>query len=271
MKRMMLLTAIFLFSGLVPSSLVCAASEPELRADNIEYELRENPYWDNYLFDYRFDVINESDVGVMDISYTIHFVGHGGEALAAFSRSFNAQDTPIAPGETISLDSSGYFESGITPETIEKAEVIFDKVISEEEMPPAVLPKEGEYLYLSLNDPHLEKIKEEPPVEINLWIDEEGMRSVANVTDEETIAALTEAFTKAKIGEKTDEWATDSYNGIAMTFEDGERSSVGLNVKNLEISVYGVSHSYRLDDFEEFWGLMNSLAAPVEDEPYDDA
>ena len=270
MKRMMLLTTILLL-GLVPSSMICTASEPEVRADNIEYELRENPYWDNYLFDYQFDVTNESDVGVMDISYTIHFVGHGGEALAAFSRHFNAQDTPIAPGETVSLDSSGYFESGITPETIEKAEVIFDEVISEEEMPPAVLPKEGEYLYLSLNDPCLEKIKEEPPIEIDLWIDEEGMQSVAAVDDEETIAALTEAFTKVKIGEETDEWATDSYNGIAMTFEDGERSSVGLNVKNLEISVYGVSHNYRLEDFEDFWELMNSLVTLVEDEPYDDA
>ena len=246
---------------------------PDLvNAEVTEISFRKNKYYDNYLFSYECEFTNKAEIGIMEIQYKITVPDQTGEILREYTLTYNGQDTPITPGSSIKIDGGGYFESGILPEDVGDAAVTVLKVISEEEMPPVHLPEKGEYLYQAMHEPHLENIREEHPVEILAWIDHGGPRDVADITDPDTIDKAVDAFTKIRIGEETNEWVTDNYNGISMTFEDGTQIGISINLANLETSYYGVFHIYELDDFGEFWGMMAGLAAPEKGwEEHDDA
>lgn len=121
------------------------------------------------------------------------------------------------------------------------------------------LPQETELLMNALSDQHMERMKEDYPVKVEIRIDRGGDLSEVTITDKETIRELVEAFSEIRIGKQTWEVVTDNYNGVVFTFSDGTEVSISLNLKNLEFSVNHSFRYYELEEFDEFWNKMVEL------------
>lgn len=198
---------------------------------------------------------NASDVEVMYIKYKLRFLDEKGEELFVMHPAWKGQDRPLID------DEIGNDEMHIQdPKQADRIEVEIVEVKDVEAIAPVHVPVSGEYLYEALNSENLNRIREVHPVNIRILIDHMGARNVADVSDEETIDALVEAFCKVRIGKDGGMWVTDNYNGIEFTFADGSRYYLSLNLVNLEYSVNGVEHIYELEDFKEFWLMCKVLA-----------
>lgn len=122
------------------------------------------------------------------------------------------------------------------------------------------LPEEGQYLYEYLMAQGMPDITQTAPTSIRVGIDTEGLLYEAVFDDEESIAAATEALAQVRIGEATDEFATDSYNYIAFSFADGQSYGLSLNANHLEVADSEDFHYYMLEDFDGFWNLAQERA-----------
>ena len=201
---------------------------------------------------------NASDVEVMYIKYKLRFLDDEGEELFVMHPAWQGQDKPLINDET------GKDEIHIQdPRKAEKIEVEIVEIKDVKAIAPVHVPVSGEYLYEALNNENLNRIKEVHPVNIKILIDHMGARNIADVSDEETINALVEAFCKVRIKNDGGMWVTDNYNGIEFTFPDGSKYYLSLNLVNLEYSINGVEHIYELEDFEEFWFMCKRLAGEI--------
>ena len=113
----------------------------------------------------------------------------------------------------------------------------------------------------ALSDQHMEHIKEDYPVKIEIRIDRSGNLSEATIKDKEMIRELVDSFSKIRIGKQTWEVVTDNYNGVAFTFSDDTEVRISLNLKNLEFPSYQGCQYYELDEFDEFWSKMIELTS----------
>lgn len=134
--------------------------------------------------------------------------------------------------------------------------------VSAEETPSVSLPQKGDYLYQAVNKEYLQNIREEQPVEIILRIDHMGAGEVADITDPDTIQQMVDLFCEIRIGDETQEWVTDNYNGVQFIFADGTKEGISLNLKNLELSVSKEYRMYELVDLDPFWNAMSKFAVP---------
>lgn len=234
------------------------AGQIQSKVTNAEYKY--NEITDSVIYQIDTELKNNSNAGIMEIKYRLHFLDKTGEEMETTEGVFNGQDTPLAPGKSTSHYRGGQFKAEGKPKDI-RVEVL--SVRTEEEMPPIYLPKAGDYVYRVLNDKNLENIKEEPPAAVKLWIDHGGARDEALLETPEEIASFVDAFTKVRILEETNIWVTDNYNGVSMEFSNGDYHWISLNLNNLEYVVYGNWHVYELTDDEDFWQQMYGLTKPV--------
>ena len=232
--------------------------EVEAAAVNTEYRYNERVHSVSFSIDT--ELTNHSGTSLMEIEYLITFLDENGEEIGHATPRFNGQDTPLKPGESTVHYRGGQFKSDVIPSGI-SYEIL--KVTTEEEMPPIHVPQPGELLYQALNDANLQIILEEPPVSVELWIDHGGARDEGILESEEDIAEFVDAFTKVMIKEETGELVTDNYNGLSLTFADGETYWISLNLHNLEYTIYGEWHIFRLTDDEAFWNIMYERTYPV--------
>ncbi len=210
------------------------------------------------------ELTNHSDTSLMEIQYRIHFLDENGEELGQASPAFNGQDAPLEPGESFIDYRSGQFESDGIPAGIRYEILKVSTEEEEEEMPPIHVPQPGELLYQALSDKNLQNILEEPPVFVELWVDHGGAGNEGILENAKDIAEFTEAFTQIRIEEETDEWVTDNYNGLSMTFANGESFRISLNLSNLEYPIYGEWHIFKLTDDGPFWQFMYEAVHPAE-------
>ena len=147
------------------------------------------------------------------------------------------------------------------PASSENNEMERKEVNSSEGLPLIHLPQEGELLVKALSDQHMEHIKEDYPVKIEIRIDRSGNLSEATIKDKEMIRELVDSFSKIRIGKQTWEVVTDNYNGVAFTFSDDTEVRISLNLKNLEFPSYQGYQYYELDEFGEFWSKMIELTS----------
>lgn len=119
--------------------------------------------------------------------------------------------------------------------------------------------EEGEYLYKILS----RDVTTDKPAAYHIHIDHGGPYDEAYVDDDETLAKLTELFTKIKIGSFTPVEVTDNYNSVSIIWADETEMYISLNLKNLEIYENETCYHYELEDFDEFWKMINELAEPV--------
>ena len=238
------------------------AGQIEANVTHAEYKL--NKKTGSVIFHIDTELQNNSNVGIMEIQYRLHFIDKDGEEMQTAYGTFNGQDTPLAPGKTVSHFRGGQFTAEREPADI-SVEVI--SALSEEELPPIYVPRAGDYVYQVLNDKNLENIKEEPPVAIKLWIDRGGARNEALLESPEEIVEFIDAFTQVRIREETNTFVTDNYNGLSMEFANGEYYWISLNLNNLEYQIYDTWHIFELSDDELFWQLMYGLTKPANYKP----
>ena len=229
---------------------------------NVEYKL--NDKTGSVIFHIDTELQNNSDVGIMEIQYRLRFLDKYGEEMQTAYGTFNGQDTPLAPGKTVSHFRGGQFKAEKKPADI-SVEVI--SALSEEELPPIYVPKAGDLVFQVLNNKNLENIKEEPPIVIKLWIDRGGARDEALLESPEEIEEFIDAFTQVRIREETNTFVTDNYNGLSMEFANGEYYWISLNLNNLEYQIYDTWHIFELTDDELFWQLMYGLTKPANYKP----
>ncbi|MBQ6493705.1 MAG: hypothetical protein IJI92_07585 [Erysipelotrichaceae bacterium] len=207
------------------------------------------------------DILNSSDREIMYVKFCIHFLDKEGNELFTFTPAWEGEDVSLKKGEKATYEVSFQHE-----EKASKIEVDVLELKDVTDIPTVHVPQKGEYLYEALNSEHMNMIKDEKPVNIYIHIDHMGAAETADVTDEETINELVEAFTKVKVGDETDVFVTDNYNGVRFTFADGTEYYVSFNLTTLELNINGNSHLYELEDFGPFWKLCNELAAYEEEQ-----
>ena len=111
----------------------------------------------------------------------------------------------------------------------------------------------GDYLYQTLDDGKLAKIKEEPPVELSFHIDQGGYGRTAVFKEGNGLDQAVKLLCDIRIAEEAWEWVTDNYNWIMLTWEDGSSSFISLNLYSLEYYVHSNPHTYRLENLDAFW------------------
>ena len=266
MKTVFLRTILIILSALVG---VVAVSSGVMAEDNLTQkveaavasdEYRYNEKTHSVIFQIDTELTNNSDASLMEIEYRIHLLDDNGEEMDHATPKFNGQDTPLKPGDSTVHYRGGQFKSDVIPSGI-SYEIL--NVKTDEEMPPIHVPKAGELVYQALSDPNLQNILEEPPVSVELWIDHGGARDEGILENPEDIAEFVEAFTKVRIESENCEWVTDKYNGLCMTFANGETYWISLLLHNMEYNIYGEWHIYKLTDAENFWKIMYDRTYPV--------
>ena len=50
---------------------------------------------------------------------------------------------------------------------------------------------------------------------------------------------------------------TDNYNWIRLGWEDGPETYISLNLRNLEYVAHSNTHTYRLENLDEFWSFAS--------------
>ena len=64
-------------------------------------------------------------------------------------------------------------------------------------------------------------------------------------------------FCNIRIGEETGEMVTDNYNWISLTWKDGSKSSISLNLRNLEHYIHSEPHIFTLENLGDFWSFAS--------------
>ena len=199
---------------------------------------------------------NDTDEGIMQVVYTFALIDENGEEFRSFGEVYDGEDEAIPPHSTID-----FFHDGIKwgPQSVPvSVKIGISSVKTEAELPPARIPQTGEYLYEALEDEKLANIKEEPPVELSFHIDQGGYGRTATFTEGEALDRAVELLCNIRIGEETNEWVTDNYNWISLTWEDGTSTGISLNLHNLEYFVHSTPHMYRLENLGEFWSYAET-------------
>ena len=182
-------------------------------------------------YEYAFSGIieNNSDESVMKVIYTFSLYDKNGEEFRSFAEVYDGVDKGIPPHGKIDFSLDG--------------------------VPPARLPQPGEYLYQALGSEKLAAIREHPPTEISLHVDQGGYGRTATFGEGALLDEAMELFCAIKIGEETDQWVTDNYNWIRLTWEDGTETYISLNLHSLEYVAHSSPHMYALEHLDAFWSF----------------
>ena len=208
-------------------------------------------------FDYSFSgtIENTTNQGIMQVVYTFALIDENGKEYRSFSEIYDGGDTAIASHEKIAFSHEGIrWGKQSVPAAVK---IGIKAVKTEKDLPPAHVPKKGEYLYQALGDEKLSRIKEEPPVELGFHIDQGGYGRTATFKEGAELDKAVELFCKIKIGEETDEWVTDNYNWISFTWKDGTYTVIRLNLHNLEWFIHEIPRSWKLEQLSDFWSYAS--------------
>ncbi len=255
-KTLTFLSSLLLLGGCAPAAISTQPKPGEITA--VTDLTSENKKNGNTVFRLETEFRNQSEnLSLMEIRYTVRAEDAAGNEIFTVHDTWNGQDTPLDPHQTA---IASYAFQQETKDDVKNVIVTVDSWQTSDELPPVHLPQPGEYLYEVHKSEYIRNMKKELPVQVYIIIDHMGAQEIADITDPETIQAVTDAFTDLTIAEETNEWVTDNYNSVTFTFADGTSVFISLNLTNLEYSVYGHEHMYELGNFAEFWTLINDLA-----------
>ena len=208
-------------------------------------------------FEYSFSgtIENNSDEGIMLVIYKFALIDEKGEEYRDFSEVYDGEDKSIPPHTKLDFSHEG-IKWG--PQSVPASVRIgISSVKTETELPPAVVPKKGEYLYQALGDEKLANIKKEAPAELSFHIDQGGYGRTAVFKEGEALDKAVKLLCDIKIGEETGDWVTDNYNWISIEWKDGSRTGISLNLNNLEYFIHSSPHIYQLEHLKEFWSYAS--------------
>ena len=217
---------------------------------------------DRYEYSFSGIIENDSDEGIMKVIYTFALYDKDGNEFRSFGEVYDGEDKAIPPHTRIEFTHEG-IKWG--PQSIPASVSIgIGSVKTETELPPAQIPKAGDYLYQILGDEKLANIKEEPPVELLFHIDQGGYGRTATFKKGTLLDKAVELLCDIQIAGESDEWVTDNYNWIGLTWEDGSETYISLNLHNLEYSIHSNPHVYALDHLDEFWSYASDYLSEDE-------
>ena len=84
-----------------------------------------------------------------------------------------------------------------------------------------------------------------------------GTGRTAVFTSGEQLDKALDLFCNIRIGEETGEMVTDNYNWISLTWKDGSKSSISLNLRNLEHYIHSEPHIFTLENLGDFWSFAS--------------
>ena len=219
---------------------------------------------DGYEYSFTGTIENNSDESIMQVIYTFALMDGDEEEFRSFSEVYDREDTASPPHTSVDFSHTG-IKWG--PQSVPAAvELGISSVKTEAELPPVHVPAAGEYLYQALEDENLANIKEKPPVELSFHVDQGGYGRTAVFKEGETLDKAIELFCAIRIGEESDEWVTDNYNGIRLKWADGTSTGISLNLSSLEYWIHSNIHTYELENLGEFWSYCADYLE--EDVPY---
>ena len=204
-------------------------------------------------FEYTFSgtIENGTDEGIMRVIYTFALMDETGEEFRSFGEVYDEETQAIPPHTAIEFSHEGIkWGKQSVPASVK---IGISSVDTETELPPTHIPQTGEFLYRTLNNEKLAKIKEDPPVKLSFHIDQGGYGRTAEFEKGKTLDEALELFCGIRIGGESGEWVTDNYNWISLEWEDGTRIFISLNLNKLEYSVHSNIHTFTLEDLEPFW------------------
>ena len=196
---------------------------------------------------------NTSDEGIMQVVYSFAFTDVNGEEYRSFSITYDGEDTAIPPHGTVSFSHD---DIRWGPQSVPAAVSLgIKEVKTETELPPAHIPKTGEYLYKALDDEKLANIRTEAPAELSFHVDQGGYGQTATFREGAELEKAVDLLCGIKIGEESNEWVTDNYNWISVVWKDGTSSFISINLYNLEYFIHSSPHTWNLENLDEFWSF----------------
>ncbi|MBQ9021738.1 MAG: hypothetical protein IJ113_06965 [Eggerthellaceae bacterium] len=226
-------------------------------------DLDKNKNTNSTIFDIKVTIENGSEADLSSVTYLVEYFDSKGELLENARFTYYAENEPLHPGESTTHEQ-GWQET--LDGDVARVDVSVNEYATDADEPTLTFPVVGEYLYQTMGEPHLANIQTEKPLKFLAWIDQGGARRVIETEDPALIDQFINAFVKIKIAAETNEFVTDNYNGAAFIFADGETVGISLNLTNLEVTKKYQEHLYELEDFDEFWGLVNEYAEYPEGE-----
>ncbi|MBR0353347.1 MAG: hypothetical protein IJH53_09125 [Oscillospiraceae bacterium] len=204
-----------------------------------------------YEYSFSGTIENNSDVGVMKVIYTFSLYDGDGNKFRSFGETYDGVDKAIPPHGKVEFSLKGIkWGAQSVPAYVS---IGIGSVQTETELPPATLPQPGEPLYLALGDANLANIRESPPVELAFHVDQGGYGRTATFEKGAELDKAVALLCAIRIGEETNEWVTDNYNWIRLTWEDGSETYISLNLRNLEHNIHSSPHMFALEHLNEFW------------------
>lgn len=204
-----------------------------------------------YIYECTTTLKNQTEEDLMNIYYALHLCDQDGNELDVVNATWNGQDTPLKPNESVKHEHS--FQVEADARTVK---VTINEVKTASEQPPIHLPQKGEALYQAINDEYMHQFDVELPIKIEGWIDQMGAVRRAIFEEKEDIQTVVDAFKLITIEEESQEWVTDNYNGVIFTFADGHQTTISFNLKNYEMNEYGKQHIYTLSNLGPYWQLI---------------
>ena len=198
---------------------------------------------------------NEGMDSLMEIKYQVDFLDSEGNLILSTHPTWDGMDSPLKPGCSTAHPYS--FQQKLNGSIIHSAKVSLLSVKNDQEVPPVHIPQPGEFLYMVHQDPHINSIKEELPIEVLTVIDYGGNQIHNTYTDPDEIRAFVDEFVKIKIHDHTGCFVTDNYNGIFFKFADGSSSGVRLILASYETHIHGREYLFTLEDFDAVWLIMH--------------
>ena len=212
-------------------------------------ERRTHP--DRYEYSFSGTIKNTSDEGVMKVIYTFELSDKNGEVFRSFGEVYDGVDKALAPNASVpfSIDGVKWGAQSI-PASVE---IGISSVSKESELHAVKAPQAGDHLYQVLGDEKLANIEAEPPVELSFHVDQGGYGRTATFGKGEQLDRAVALLCDIRIAGEVDEWVTDNYNWISLTWEDGSSTFISLNRNNLEYYIHSVPHIYKLENLSAFW------------------
>lgn len=199
---------------------------------------------------------NISDKEIERVICTIKALDEHGTQCWAFAYICEGEDDGFLPHTSVTFDIDHIARrEKLIPTTVDI------EITSVEFAPdPSASPlKPGELIYLALDDEKLANIKTDPPVELSFHVDQGGYGRTATFTEGAALDQALELFCAIQIGKETNGWVTDNYNSIWLTWKDGTKTGIGLNLYNLEYSTDSTFHIYKLIHLSEFWSYCEEF------------
>ena len=208
---------------------------------------------DRYEYAFSGSIANDSDEPVMKVTYTFALTDKDGKEFRSFAEVYDGVDTPIPPHSSVAFSHEGIrWGAQSVPASVA---VGISSVKTEAELPAVQLPQAGDLLYEALGDAKLAAIREDPPVELAFHVDQGGYGRTAVFREGEELDKAVELLSAIRIAGEAEEYVTDNYNWIRLTWADGSTSVLSLNLRSLEITVHSLPRIYRLEGLDAFWGF----------------